>query len=56
MWHFQGVEARLTRMLGVRLDEEVMQRTAAALADAWETPEGQEGVAAFFEKRAPGWI
>ncbi len=47
---------RLTRLLGVRLDDEVMERTAAALADAWETPEGQEGVTAFFEKRKPNWI
>ena len=47
---------RLTRALGVRLDEEVMLRTAAALADAWETPEGQEGVQAFFDKQKPSWI
>ena len=47
---------RLTRALGVRLDDEVMERTAAALADAWETQEGQEGVTAFFERRKPNWI
>lgn len=47
---------RLTRALGVRLDDAVMERTAAALADAWETTEGQEGVAAFFERRKPSWI
>ena len=46
---------RLTRMLGVRLDEEVMERTAAALADAWETEEAHEGVSAFFDRRKPTW-
>jgi methylglutaconyl-CoA hydratase len=25
------------------------------LADAWESAEAQEGVAAFFERRKPGW-
>lgn len=29
--------------------------TADALADVWETPEGQEGPACFFEKRSPSW-
>lgn len=47
---------RLTRALGVPLDDGVMERTAAALADAWETPEGQEGVAAFFARQKPSWI
>lgn len=28
---------------------------AEALADAWETPEGQEGIAAFLGKRRPDW-
>ena len=47
---------RLTRLLGVPIDEAVMERTAAALADAWETVEGQEGVRAFFAKEKPSWI
>ena len=27
----------------------------AALADRWETAEAAEGLAAFFDKRKPGW-
>ena len=46
----------LIRALGAPLDQAVMERTAAALADAWETPEGQEGVQAFFDKQKPSWI
>jgi methylglutaconyl-CoA hydratase len=29
--------------------------TADKLADAWETEEGRDGIAAFFAKRPPGW-
>lgn len=29
--------------------------TARDLADAWERPEGQEGIAAFLGKRSPSW-
>lgn len=29
--------------------------TAEALADAWETPEAAEGIAAFLDKRPPSW-
>ena len=44
------------RSLGPVIDEEVMLRSANALADAWETPEAVEGVGAFFEKRKPAWV
>lgn len=46
---------RLARMLGPKLDQETLEATIAALADAWEDPESHEGVAAFFEKRKPAW-
>ncbi len=46
---------RLARMLGPKLDPETVEATIAALADAWESPESHEGVAAFFEKRKPNW-
>lgn len=46
---------RLARSLGPAIDEATVERTIAALADAWEEPEGHEGVSAFFEKRKPGW-
>ena len=29
--------------------------TADKLADAWETEEGRDGIAAFFGKRLPSW-
>ena len=45
----------LARSLGPAIEPETVERTIAALADAWERPEGQEGVAAFFERRKPRW-
>ncbi len=47
---------RLARSLGPRIDDEIVERTIAALADAWEQPEAHEGVSAFFGKRKPGWV
>jgi methylglutaconyl-CoA hydratase len=46
---------RLARSLGPKIDPETIERTIAALADAWETEEGHEGVAAFFDRRKPSW-
>ena len=46
---------RLARSLGPAIDEATVERTIAALADAWEEPEAHEGVSAFFEKRKPRW-
>jgi methylglutaconyl-CoA hydratase len=46
---------RLARSLGPAIDEAAVERTIAALADAWEAPEAREGVGAFFEKRRPRW-
>ncbi len=45
----------LVRSLGPVIDDAVIGRTVAALADTWETPAAAEGLAAFFEKRAPEW-
>jgi methylglutaconyl-CoA hydratase len=36
-------------------DEAIKAYTPAALADAWETESGREGIATFLEKRAPSW-
>ncbi len=36
-------------------DEALMRTTATFLAEARTSAEGQEGLAAFFEKRKPGW-
>lgn len=45
----------LARRLGPRIDAAVIEASVTALADAWETEEAREGLAAFFEKRKPGW-
>ncbi len=46
---------RLARSLGPPIDAEVIEATIARLADTWETPEAQAGIAAFLEKRPPPW-
>lgn len=46
----------LLRALGPRIDREMIDLSIGALADAWDTDEAHEGVAAFFDKRKPGWI
>ena len=45
----------LLRTLSRPVGEEDIARTVAALADRWESPEAAEGIAAFFERRAPDW-
>lgn len=45
----------LVRDLGPTIDEAVIVRTIAALVSRWESPEAVEGIAAFFDKRKPGW-
>lgn len=45
----------LVRSLGPVIDDAVIDRTAAALVAAWESPEAQEGITAFFARRKPGW-
>lgn len=45
----------LLRALGPRIDEGTISHTIGALVEAWEAPEAQEGIAAFFDKRKPGW-
>lgn len=45
----------LARALGPVIDEATMEMTLTKLADVWETPQVAEGIAAFFEKRAPAW-
>ena len=46
----------LARSLGPRIDAAVIEATIARLADTWETPEAQEGVTAFLEKRPAAWV
>jgi methylglutaconyl-CoA hydratase len=46
---------RLARSLGPAIGEAVVEASVAALADAWESPEAREGIAAFLGKRPPSW-
>lgn len=50
-----AVAKALVRSLGPVIDDAVIDRTAAALVAAWESPEAQEGITAFFARRKPGW-
>ncbi len=45
----------LARKLGPRIDEAMIAETIGALVRRWESPEAAEGIAAFFDKRAPAW-
>lgn len=46
---------QLLRELGAPVDDAAIDRTIAALVARWETEEAKEGIAAFFDKRPPGW-
>lgn len=46
---------KLTRDLGPRLDDAVIDMTIQALVGRWESDEAGEGIEAFFAKRKPGW-
>jgi methylglutaconyl-CoA hydratase len=45
----------LVRRLGPAIDEAVIAETMEALAARWESAEAAEGIAAFFDRREPGW-
>lgn len=45
----------LVRDLGPRLDDQTIDHTINALVSRWETAEAADGIAAFFDKRKPGW-
>jgi len=47
---------RLTRMLGPDITPAIVEATIDRLVAAWEGDEAPEGIAAFFEKRAPRWV
>ncbi len=47
-----GRSKGLLRALGPVIDEAVVERTARALADTWETEEARAGIAAFLERRS----
>ncbi|MER9566926.1 crotonase/enoyl-CoA hydratase family protein [Mesorhizobium sp. M0571] len=45
----------LARRLGPAIDDAVIGETIDLLADAWETTDAAEGIAAFFDRRRPRW-
>jgi len=45
----------LLRGFGPPIDDAVINATITALAACWEGPKAREGIAAFFDKRTPGW-
>ncbi|WP_425046152.1 crotonase/enoyl-CoA hydratase family protein [Primorskyibacter sp. S87] len=47
---------QLVHDLGPQIDDKAIDHTIRALVDRWETEEAVEGIAAFFDKRKPGWI
>ncbi|MGR3463718.1 crotonase/enoyl-CoA hydratase family protein [Limimaricola sp.] len=54
----RGAAARakaLARSLGPRIDDAVIEATIDRLVEAWESPEAEEGIAAFLEKRPARW-
>jgi methylglutaconyl-CoA hydratase len=46
----------LVRSLGAGITESARQDSVSALVKRWESDEARDGVAAFFDKRAPFWI
>ena len=48
-------KALVDDVTGVPMDEELLEMTAKLIADQRLSDEGREGVAAFLEKRKPGW-
>lgn len=50
-----GVEGATFGLTETRLDSDVIDATIGALVTRWESPEAQEGISAFFEKRPPSW-
>ncbi|WP_298842156.1 crotonase/enoyl-CoA hydratase family protein [uncultured Roseobacter sp.] len=46
----------LARTLGPEIDDELIDRTVAALAARWESEEAAEGIDAFFSKRRASWM
>lgn len=50
-----GAAKAMVRALGPVIDAAVIEDSIRRLADAWESEEAKQGIAAFLEKRAPPW-
>ncbi|MAQ83416.1 MAG: enoyl-CoA hydratase [Maritimibacter sp.] len=51
-----GAAKQLLAGFAAPIDDALLDRTAAALADQWEQPEAVEGIAAFFDRRPAAWV
>lgn len=51
-----AVKSLITAVAHAPIDEAVIAETSRRTADIRATPEGQEGLAAFLEKRKPSWV
>jgi len=51
-----GEAKALLRLLGPRIDEQVIEGTIERLADIWEGEEASHGIDAFLNKTKPRWI
>ncbi|WP_425050283.1 crotonase/enoyl-CoA hydratase family protein [Psychromarinibacter sp. S121] len=51
-----GAAKRLLAGFADPIDDAVLDRTVAALADQWEMPEAMQGIAAFFDRRPAPWV
>ncbi len=45
----------LARRFGPPIDEAAIAQSIEALVRRWESPEAEEGIAAFFDRRSPSW-
>lgn len=51
-----AVKSLITAVAHAPVDEALIAETSRRIADIRATPEGQEGLAAFLEKRKPSWV
>jgi methylglutaconyl-CoA hydratase len=50
------VQALIRVVAGQPIDEQTIEETAQRITRVRASPEGQEGLAAFLEKRRPHWL
>ncbi|OHU87001.1 MULTISPECIES: enoyl-CoA hydratase/isomerase family protein [Pseudoalteromonas] len=51
----KSAKALINEVANKTIDEQLIAHTAKRIAEIRVSPEGQEGLSAFFEKRAPSW-
>jgi len=51
-----AIKKLIPEVAGARIDDDLMDRVAQRIAGIRVTPEAQEGLSAFLEKRKPSWV